>query len=126
MRPVELMSCGRTDPQLIDLLMKRFPRYGLVPFHVRKESVGLIFNRIWQFGMKLADGRCRAFFRLRDGAVGLDVVLDIEEHYASIRPGIPDGPRELLRSYLAKGWAGRKTGRGFYDDYSAKDYSAKK
>jgi 3-hydroxybutyryl-CoA dehydrogenase len=58
-------------------------------------------------------------FRAMD-SVGLDVVLDIEEHYATLRPGIPAGPRELLKSYLAKGWAGRKTGRGFYDDYAAK------
>jgi 3-hydroxybutyryl-CoA dehydrogenase len=25
--------------------------------------------------------------------VGLDVVLDIEEHYASMRPGLPEEPR---------------------------------
>ena len=44
---VELMSCGRTDPGVIDALMARIPRYGLVPFHVRRESDGFIFNRIW-------------------------------------------------------------------------------
>jgi 3-hydroxyacyl-CoA dehydrogenase len=32
--------------------------------------------------------------------VGLDVVLDIEEHYATLRPGIPEGPRDLLKSYI--------------------------
>ena len=50
-------------------------------------------------------------------AVGLDVVLDIEEHYAAEREGIPEGPRELLRQYIAEGRVGAKAGRGFYDDY---------
>jgi 3-hydroxybutyryl-CoA dehydrogenase len=50
--------------------------------------------------------------------VGVDVVLDIEEHYATLRPGIPEGARDLLKSYIAKGWPGRKAGHGFYDDYN--------
>jgi 3-hydroxyacyl-CoA dehydrogenase len=37
-------------------------------------------------------------FRLMD-RVGLDVVLNIEEHYAWVRPGLPEGPRKLLREY---------------------------
>src|SRR3712207_9582814 len=53
-------------------------------------------------------------FRLMD-RVGLDVVLNIEEHYASVRPGLPDGPRELLRQYIDQGRLGVKSGRGFYD-----------
>jgi 3-hydroxybutyryl-CoA dehydrogenase len=140
-RAVELMGSSRTDPEIIDLLMERFEAYGLIPFRVRKESVGFIFNRIWAAIKReslsvVAEGISEAadldrLFTLVSGvavgpfrnmdAVGLDVVLDIEEHYASIRPGIPDGPRELLKSYLARGWAGRKTGRGFYTDYNAKD-----
>lgn len=47
--------------------------------------------------------------------VGLDVVLDIEEHYAAVRPGIPEGPRALLRQYIAQGRLGVKTGHGFYN-----------
>ena len=53
-------------------------------------------------------------FRLMDG-VGLDVVLDIEEHYAEVRPGLPEGPRALLRGYIDEGRLGVKSGRGFYD-----------
>ena len=56
-------------------------------------------------------------FRLMD-RVGLDVVLAIEEHYASIRPGIPEGPRRLLRGYIDQGRLGVKSGRGFYDEQS--------
>jgi 3-hydroxybutyryl-CoA dehydrogenase len=47
--------------------------------------------------------------------VGLDVVLAIEEHYAAVRYGIPEGPRKLLREYIDQGRLGVKTERGFYD-----------
>ena len=50
--------------------------------------------------------------------VGLDVVLAIEEHYADVRTGLPDGPRTLLRRYIDQGRLGEKSGRGFYDHTS--------
>ena len=56
-------------------------------------------------------------FRLMD-RVGLDVVLNIEEHYASVRPGLSEEPRDLLHRYIDEGRLGVKSGRGFYDDYS--------
>ena len=55
-------------------------------------------------------------FRMMD-QVGLDVVLDIEEHYCAEHPEYPEGPRRLLRSYLQQGRLGVKSGAGFYDDY---------
>ena len=55
-------------------------------------------------------------FRFMD-RVGLDVVLDIEEHYAALQPSLADSPRQLLREYTSRNWLGVKTGRGFYDDY---------
>ncbi|MGY1634063.1 3-hydroxyacyl-CoA dehydrogenase family protein [Geodermatophilus sp. SYSU D01186] len=134
---VELMSCGRTDPAVIDALVEWLPRYGLVPFRVRRESDGFIFNRIWaaikreclmvvEEGVATpedVDAMWQLFtrpgtppFRLMD-VVGLDVVLAIEEHYADVREGIPDGPRRLVREYVEQGRLGRKSGRGFYDDY---------
>jgi 3-hydroxybutyryl-CoA dehydrogenase len=134
---VELMSCGRTDPAVVDALVERLPRYGLVPFRVRRESDGFIFNRIWaaikreclmvvEEGVASpedVDAMWQLFtrpgtppFRLMD-VVGLDVVLAIEEHYAAVRKGIPEGPRRLLREYLEQDRLGRKSGRGFYDDY---------
>ena len=135
---VELMSCGRTDPEIIDALMDRLPDYGLAPFRVRRESDGFIFNRIWAAikreclmvveegvaGPEDIDEMWRIFtrpgippFRLMD-RVGLDVVLAIEEHYAGVRDGIPEGPRTLLRRYVDEGRLGEKTGRGFYDETS--------
>ena len=136
---VELMSCGRTDPAVIDALAERLPRYGVVPFTVLRESVGFLFNRIWHATRReclmivaegvstpeeidriwqLSLGTAVRPFRLMD-RIGLDVVLAVEEHYAAIRDGIPSGPRELLRDYVGKGFLGIKTGRGFYDDYGA-------
>ncbi|MBV9196038.1 MAG: 3-hydroxyacyl-CoA dehydrogenase family protein [Solirubrobacterales bacterium] len=134
---VEVMSCGHTDERVIDLLMQTLPAYGLVPFRVRSESVGFIYNRIWaaikrealavvaegvatpaevDSIFELSLGARRGPFRAMDD-VGLDVVLDIEEHYAAVRDGIPDSPRQLLRQYVDRGWLGVKRGRGFYDDY---------
>lgn len=132
---VELMSCGKTDDRVIEDLTAILPRYGLVPFRVRRESDGFIFNRVWAAikreclmvveegvaGPEDVDGMWTIFtsagippFRLMD-RVGLDVVLNIEEHYAQVRDGIPEGPRQLLREYLSQGRLGVKSGRGFYD-----------
>ena len=58
-------------------------------------------------------------FRLMD-KVGLDVVLDIEEHYAAIHHEFPSGPRALLKQYIKQGRLGLKTGKGFYTDYGQK------
>jgi len=135
---VELMSCGHTDPEVLDRLMAVLPRYGLTPFRVHKESMGFIHNRIWaaikrEALMVLAEGVAEPdevdrLYCLVTGArsgpfrsmdrVGLDVVLDIEKNYADARPGLPESPRELLKGYLAEGRLGQKSGRGFYDDYA--------
>ncbi|MFT3819048.1 MAG: 3-hydroxyacyl-CoA dehydrogenase family protein [Rubrivivax sp.] len=135
--PVELMSCGRTDPAIIPLLAGRLPGHGLTPYVVRRESMGFIFNRIWAAIKRetlavvaegvatpqevdaiyaQASGTSYGPCRLMD-AVGLDVVLSIEEHYARKRAGLPEEPRTLLRQLVADGRLGVKSGRGLYDDY---------
>lgn len=53
-------------------------------------------------------------FELMD-LVGLDVVYDIEQHYASARKDIPAEPRNFMQEYLNNGHLGVKTGRGFYN-----------
>ena len=133
--PVELMSCGHTDPAVIQLLAELLPDYGLTPYIVQRESMGFIYTRIWAAikrevlavvaegvaSPQVVDaiytqatgeknGPCR-----RMDAVGLDVVLSIEEHYAEQRPGLPESPRTLLRKMIAEGRLGAKNGRGFYD-----------
>lgn len=47
--------------------------------------------------------------------VGLDVVLDIENHYADTRSGLPIEPRDYLRKMIQGGRLGVKSGHGFYD-----------
>lgn len=132
--PVELMSCGQTDPAVIDLLARLLPGYGLTPYIVQRESMGFIYNRIWAAikreslavvaeGVATAEavdaiysqatGEKSGPFRRMD-AVGLDIVLSIEEHYAQEIPGLPEGPRTLLKQMLAEGRLGVKSGRGFY------------
>ncbi|KWX68522.1 3-hydroxyacyl-CoA dehydrogenase family protein [Mycobacterium sp. NAZ190054] len=131
---VELMSDGETDPAVIEFLVARLPDFGLLPFVARRESTGFIFNRIWAAikreslevvaagvstpqevdaimvaNLAIAEGP----FRLMD-RVGLDIVLDIEEHYAAENPYLPIGPRRLLHEYVDSGRLGVKAGEGFY------------
>ena len=47
--------------------------------------------------------------------VGLDVVRDIEEHYAESRDNIPDEPRKYLDRFIQDGKLGVKSGGGFYE-----------
>lgn len=47
--------------------------------------------------------------------VGLDVVLNIEDHYAAKRGNIPSRPREYLQRFIETGNLGIKSGRGFYN-----------
>jgi 3-hydroxybutyryl-CoA dehydrogenase len=133
--PVELMSCGQTDPAVIQLLVDRLPGYGLTPYVVQRESMGFIFNRVWAAIKRetlavVAEGvaspevvdaiLCQATgmkpgpFRLMD-AVGLDVALSIEDNYAQHRPGLPEEPRILLKKMIDEGRFGVKSGRGFYN-----------
>jgi len=134
---VDVMSCGKTDRDVIDFVMTTLPRFGFYPFEARRESTGFIFNRIWAAVKREAlevvaegvstpqevdrmfetnTGSTTGPFRMMD-RVGLDVVLDIEEHYCAEHPEYPEGPRRLLRDYVQRGRLGVKSGAGFYDDY---------
>ncbi|UZJ53723.1 hypothetical protein CBS101457_003043 [Exobasidium rhododendri] len=132
--PVEIMATKDTNPDIVPLLMKETARHGLKPFHVRKESVGLMANRIWAAVkreclltaaegvaepaeideiLSLAFGMVRPF-QLMDH-VGLDVVRDIEKHYQSVRPGqCPPEALQYLDRYISQGKLGEKSGEGFY------------
>ena len=133
---VDVMSCGVTDRDVIDFVMETLPKFGLYPFEARRESTGFIFNRVWAAVKReslevVAEGvstpqEIDGMFQINTGSagpfrmmdqVGLDVVLDIEEHYCAEHPEYPEGPRRLLRSYLEQGRLGVKSGAGFYDDY---------
>jgi 3-hydroxybutyryl-CoA dehydrogenase len=134
---LELMTDGHTDERIFDLLTDELPRYGFVTAAARVESVGFITNRVWAAVKReslavVADGVCSpedfdrlwvaaglgsmGVFRLID-KVGLDVALDIEENYLKKFSYLPAKSRDLLKSYVAQGKLGAKSGEGFYSDY---------
>ncbi|CEJ82056.1 hypothetical protein VHEMI02147 [[Torrubiella] hemipterigena] len=132
---IEIMGHGETNPAHIETMMKECGEHGFTPFQVKQPSMGYIYNRIW------AAIKREALFAAAEGAatpqeidaifkdilktakgpfeqmdvVGLDVVLDIENHYAAARPGLPVKPREYLQQFLTQGHLGVKSGRGFYE-----------
>ncbi|MCA2209799.1 MULTISPECIES: 3-hydroxyacyl-CoA dehydrogenase family protein [Nocardia] len=134
---LDVMSNGHTSQEVLDFVLRTFPEYGLHPFLCRKESTGFIFNRIWAAikrealevvaeGVSVPEDIDQMFvlnfgteagpFRMMD-QVGLDVVLDIEEHYQKENPNLPEGPITVLHKYVDAGKLGVKSGEGFYDDY---------
>lgn len=107
------------------------------PFCSKKESVGLIANRIWAAIKRESllvvaegvadpsdvDGLMMAIsnftqhpFKTMD-RVGLDVVLDIEKHYLEVRKDLSDDAAKFLERKIKEnpGDLGMKTGKGFYD-----------
>jgi 3-hydroxybutyryl-CoA dehydrogenase len=131
---VDLMSDGETDRGLLDTLLTVLPEFGVHPFEARRECTGFIFNRVWAAIKReslavVAEGVARpedvdGMFKVNLGVqagpfqmmdlVGLDVVLDIENHYADEFPHLPQHVRELLQAYVDAGKLGVKTGEGFY------------
>ena len=117
---VDLMSDGETDRGLLDTLLTVLPEFGVHPFEARKECTGFIFNRVWAAIKReslavVAEGVARpedvdGLFRINFGVpagpfqmmdlVGLDVALDIENHYCDEFPHLPEevaGPAAVLR-----------------------------
>jgi 3-hydroxybutyryl-CoA dehydrogenase len=131
---LDLMSDGQTDRELLDTLLTVLPEFGVYPFEARKECTGFIFNRVWAAIKRealsvVAEGVARpedvdGMYKLNLGApagpfqlmdlVGLDVALDIENHYVDEFPHLPTHARDLLQTYVDAGKLGQKTGEGFY------------
>src|SRR5215213_540210 len=106
---VELMSCGESDEFIFNRIWAAIKRECLMVVEegvAPPEDVDAMWEIFTRAGVPP--------FRLMD-RVGLDVVLAIEEHYAAVRDGIPEGPRKLLRENTNQGRLGVKSGRGFYD-----------
>lgn len=132
---VEIGGGTRTSPATLDQLTAFARRMGLLPLRVRKESTGFIHNRIWRAikkealrvvdtGVASHEDVDRAWmieygtfnlppFALMD-LVGLDVIKDIEEHYARESGDPADLPPPLLTDKVARGELGVKSGCGFY------------
>jgi 3-hydroxybutyryl-CoA dehydrogenase len=132
---LDLMSDGETDRGLLDTLLTVLPEFGVYPFEARKECTGFIFNRVWAAIKRealgvVAEGVARpedvdGMYKLNLGApagpfqlmdlVGLDVALDVENHYVEEFPHLPTHARDLLQAYVDAGKLGIKSGEGFYE-----------
>ncbi|PWN91038.1 3-hydroxyacyl-CoA dehydrogenase [Acaromyces ingoldii] len=142
--PLEIMPNPYTDAGILPLLVEQSQRHGLLTYAVKKESVGLIANRVWaaikreclyvvaegvaepaQIDSLLQKGLGFAHppFYAMD-LVGLDVVRDIEAHYRHNRKGLPDEVMHLLDDKIAKNELGAKTGQGFYPHPPKKEVDA--
>ncbi|MCC6625861.1 MAG: 3-hydroxyacyl-CoA dehydrogenase family protein [Chloroflexi bacterium] len=136
---LEIMTCGATSAASLATVAGLAERLGLRPVVLRGEVTGFLYGRIWravkreaiaqlergiataeeidlacQIGMNMPDGPLRMMDR-----IGLDVILAIEEHYAAESGDPRDAPPAIVQTLVAAGHLGRKTGRGFYDDYDA-------
>ena len=128
---VDLMSDGETDRAVLDTLLTVLPEFDIHPFEARRESVGFIFNRIWAAIKReslavVAEGVARPEdvdgmfklnwhmpvgpFQMMD-QVGLDVVLDIENHYADENPHLPNGAAGVATHLRRRGQARRQDRR---------------
>jgi 3-hydroxybutyryl-CoA dehydrogenase len=131
---VELMGGTATTEETMERVRRFVRSLGLTPLLVRKESTGLLFNRVWRAIKKeclhlvdegvgsyedldrawiIAFGTPVGPFALMD-MVGLDVVRDIEMVYYRASGDLSDAPPQLLLDKIARGELGLKTGKGFY------------
>ena len=133
MKLVEVIRGLRTDDATMDAVMELSLRLGKVPVEVR-DFPGFVSNRI------LAPMINEAVFALMEGVaeaeaidtvmrlgmnhpvgplaladlIGLDTCLNILEVLHRELGADRYRPCPLLRQYVAAGWLGHKTGRGFY------------
>ncbi len=131
---VELMRGTATSNETFETLREFARSIGVVPFRVRCESTGFIFNRIWRavkkealrvvdLGIATAEDVDRTWMiqmetpmgpcALMD-RIGLDVVRDIEQVYNEESGDPIDAPPKVLLDMIEKGELGVKTGKGFY------------
>ncbi|KAM3538805.1 hypothetical protein ARSEF1564_008282 [Beauveria bassiana] len=131
-RIVELMTDGHTDEAIFPFLVEKLKAVGMHPYVARKESTGLIFNRLWaaikrevltilaeevstpeeidKLWAEVWAGNKSGPVGMMD-AVGLDTVSFIEQHYIDER-GLPDTPVKFLQKYIDQGRLGTKSAKG--------------
>ena len=132
---VEVGGGSSTRADVLDALDLFARQIGILPLRVRRESTGFIFNRVWRAikkeVMKVADSGVASLedidraWMIKFGSdklppfaqmdrIGLDVIQDIEQHYASQSGNPDDLPLPILTERVARGDLGVKSGRGFY------------
>ncbi|KAF4497573.1 alcohol dehydrogenase [Fusarium agapanthi] len=129
---VELMTDGETDDSIFPFLYQKLEEIKFQPYIARKESTGLIYNRLWaaikrevlnilaeevstpeeieKLWKEMWSGKERGPVEMMD-AVGLDTVSFIEQHYIAER-GLPDTPVKFLQKYIDEGRLGAKSDKG--------------
>jgi len=131
---VEVMGSPDTSEESIRTTVELGKHIGLTPVVVNGEVTGYIFNRLWRAIKKAAlyivdkgyasvEDVDRAFmigipapfgpFMGMD-AVGLDVILAIEEQWYRESGDESDKPPKILVERVKRGELGVKTGKGFY------------
>jgi 3-hydroxybutyryl-CoA dehydrogenase len=131
---IEIMSGSATSPAVIERVRQFAASLGLLPFVLRRESTGFLYNRIWRALKKevlreVAEGVAspedidrivvlqwrweKGPFAWMD-AVGLDVVRDIEQVYFEESGDPKDKPPAFLHEMIARGELGVETGKGSY------------
>lgn len=132
---VEIGGGTATSSETLDQLADFARRIGILPLRVQRESTGFVFNRVWRAvkkealrvvdsGVSTPEDVDRAWlimfgahsnppFALMD-QIGLDIVMQIEEHYARESGDPSDLPPPVLTEKVARGELGQKSGRGFY------------
>ncbi len=130
MQLVELVRGARTSPAALDTALQFTKSIGKLPVIV-KDSPGFLVNRIllpymveavWLFteGVPAATiDRLMLKFGMPMGPMRLadEVGLDVAQHVAKdLERRLPSGVpiNDTLEKMVAKGWLGRKSGRGFY------------
>jgi 3-hydroxyacyl-CoA dehydrogenase len=130
---VELMTCGRTQRDVLEFLKSKLDDAGMTPAIARKESTGFIFNRLWAAVKRetlliMAEGvsdpkEIDMLFKTMFNnnpvgpcgmmdAVGLDTVVFIEDNYVQERKLDPTARDWLQKNFVDKGKLGAKSGKG--------------
>lgn len=134
-RPVvELMRGSKTSDETIETAMQFSKNIGLVPFLIKKEISGFLFNRVWHAIKReclfLVDGGYASFedidrtWMLNTGMkvgpfgtmdmVGLDVIYNVSMAYYMESGDDRDKPSRTLVEKIERNELGMKTGIGFY------------
>ncbi|KJZ78520.1 hypothetical protein HIM_01911 [Hirsutella minnesotensis 3608] len=130
---VELMTDGETDESIFPFISDKLKAIKMSPHVARKESTGLIFNRLWasikrevllilaegvsppeeldQLWMEMWAGHNKSGPVAMMDMVGLDTVSFIEQHYIKER-NLPDTPIRFLQKYIDEGKLGNKSSKG--------------
>lgn len=130
---VELMTCGETQPDIVEFVRGKIDDTGLIPAVARKESTGFIVNRLWAAikretllilaqevsEPKEIDMLFKKLFKDNPAgpcammdSVGLDTVAFIESNYVNERKIDSTAMDWLNKNFVEKGKLGAKSGKG--------------